>query len=69
MRILNKMEPVLLQSCFDLFGIHPVQAFLISTITTEEESIFRKVLKGKLMQLSIIMQLFTVKIVLMWHRN
>ena len=54
MSILAKMEPLLLKACFDLYGIHPVQAFLSSNITVEEETIIRKAVKGELINLSIV---------------
>jgi len=54
MKILKGMLPVFVDCCYNMYGIHPIQSLLCVNLTTEEESIIRGVLKGKLEKLALV---------------
>ena len=55
--ILQSIEKMFVDACFDTFGIHPVQTLLSLNLSPEEELFVRDKLKGQLFKLSIVKSL------------
>ena len=52
--ILNSLKGHFLDACFNIYGMHPIQAILSRKLSETEETIIRTLIKGKLLSLSLV---------------
>ena len=52
LREIKAIQSVIVDACFNGFGIHPMQALLSLQLSKEEENIIRIGLQGKLVELA-----------------